>query len=238
MASGIQEPHPVRPVRKRRRRRILIWLSLDLTVAIVLIGLLLHRPAAYKPMVSDADANDPQHVDRYLTSLSAELYNGAQTRRPFDLLVLEEGINRAIGSERWSDPLQDAAVSAFSVTFSPEGIVAMGTASLKGASFVVTIGIEPKIDPQGLLALHVTQVKVGALSLTPLARMMAKRMYAQRLATVPVDTEDIRTRIAAALLDDKALKPVLLVRNRWVRLESLQLQKGQILLRFGPSSGG
>ena len=237
MASAIPEPHPVRPVRKRRWRWILIWLSLDLAVAIVLIGLLLHRPAAYRPMVPGADANDPQHVDRYLTGLSAELYNGAQTRSPFDLLVLEEGINQAIASERWSDPLQDASISGFSVIFSPEGIVAMGTASLKGASFVVTIGIEPKIDPQGLLALHVTRVKVGALALTPLARMMAGRMYAQRLAAVPVDTEDIRTLIAGALLDDKAFEPVLLLRNRRVRLESLQLQKGQILLRFGPADG-
>ena len=235
MAISMIKPDPVQPVRPRRRRRIWIWLGIDLTVGIVLIGLLFYRPTGYKPLVLGEDGNDPQHVDRYLTTLSQELYNGAQTRRPFDLVVLEEGINRAIGSQRWSDPAQDAEVRAPSVVFSPEDVVLMAIVSLKGASFVVTIGIEPKIDGQGLLRLHVITVKVGALNLTPVARLVAKRMYAQRLATVPVDTEDVRGRIAGALLDDKAFDPVFTVRNRQVRVESLKLQKGQIVLRFAPA---
>ena len=147
----------------------------------------------------------------------------------------EEGINRAIGSQRWSEPAQDAEIRAPSVAFSPESVLLMGMVLLKGASFVVTIGIEPKIDAQGLLALHVTTVKVGALNLTLLARPVAKRMYAQRLATVPVDTEDIRSQIAGALLDNKAFDPVFSVRDRQVRVKSLTPQKGQIVVRFAPA---
>jgi len=232
-----KEASQVRPPRTRRRRMVLIWLCIDLTVAIVVIGLLLYRPAGYKPVLFGVDGNDPGHVDRYFTYLSSEIYNGAQTRRPFDLVVLEDGINRAIGPQRWSDPSGEAVFFAPRATFSPEGVVLMGTAELKGASFVVTVGIEPKVNEQGLLALHVTQVKVGALNLTPLARMLARRMYAQRLATAPIDTEDIRTHIAGSLLDDKAFMPVLLVRDRRVRLEAVRLQKGQVVLGFAPVSG-
>jgi hypothetical protein len=235
MGSLNIKPDPFQPARPRRRRRILIWLGVDLTVTIVIIGLLFYRPVAYKPLVLGVDGNDPQHVDRYLTYLSSELYNGAQTRRPFDLVVHEEGLNRAIGSQRWSDPAKDAEIRAPSVKISPEGVLLMGMVSLKGASFVVTIGIEPMIDDRGLLTLHVTTVKVGALNLTPVARLVAKRMYAQRLATVPVDTEDIRSQIAGALLDDKVFEPVFPVRDRQVRVESLKLQKGQIVLRFAPA---
>jgi len=228
---GIQE---VPPVRKRRWRRILIWLGVDLTIAAALIGLLLYRPAAYRRAMSGSDGNDPGHVDRYFQVLSSEFYNGAQTRRPFDLVVLEEGINRAIAGERWSDPSGEAVLFAPRATFSPEGVVLMGTAELRGASFVVTLGVDPEIDDQERLALKVSVVKVGALSLTPLARMIAKRMYAQRLATTPVDVEDIRAQIAGALLNDAPFEPVFAVGDRRVRLESLRLQKGQVVLRFGP----
>jgi hypothetical protein len=111
----------------------------------------------------------------------------------------------------------------------------MGQAELKGASLVVTVGVRPAVDDQGLLRLDVTKVKVGALGLTPVARMVAKRMYTQRLAEGPAVVDDLRTQIAAALLNDQPFEPVLMVRNRKVRLKSLELQRGQVVLRFVPT---
>lgn len=99
------------------------------------------------------------------------------------------------------------------------------------------MGITPRIDDQGLLRLDVASVKVGALGLTTLARMMGNRMYTQRLAEGPIDTEDIRSQIAAALLNGQAFEPVLMVRNRRVRLKSVELQEGQVVLRFVPAQG-
>jgi hypothetical protein len=215
----------------------LIWLGVDLIVAVLIIALLLHRPAAYKPVLATAEANDPDRVDSYLTHLSSELYNGAQTQAPFDLVVLEEGVNRAIGPRSWSDPSAEATFASPQVIFRPEGLTLMGRTRLKGASFVVTVGVRPSIDDQGLLRLDVASVKVGALGLTPVARMMASRMYSQRLVEGPVDTEDIRSQIAAALLNGQPFEPVLMVRNRRVRLKSVDLQKGQVVLRFVPAQG-
>jgi len=235
MTDGNRDLQRVRPVRKRRWRRILIWLGVDLAVAMVLIGLLAYRPAAYQRARVHADGEDPNHVDRTLQVLSSELYNGAQTRRPFDLVVPEEGINRALAGRRWSDPSGEAVFSALRTTFSAEGIVCMGTAGLKGASFVVTLGVDPEIDDQGRLALDVSAVKIGALSLTPLARLIGKRMYTQRLAQAPVDTQDIRAQVAGALLGGEQFDPVFAVGGRRVRLDSLELQEGRVRLRFRPA---
>jgi hypothetical protein len=234
MLSSGGSPQAPRPVR-RRRRWIFVWLGVDLAVAIIVLLLLFHRPSAYKPLAGMTDANDPDRVDRYLTRLSSDLYNGAQTQAPFDLVVLEEGINRAIGPQRWSEPGAEAAFARPRVAFTPKGLTLMGEAELKGTSFVVTLGIEPRINDQGLLNLGVTKVTVGALGLTPVARMLARRMYAQRLADGPVDTEDLRAQIAASLLNDQPFDPVLQVRNRRIRLKSMELQKGQIVLRFVPA---
>ncbi len=236
MASSTEVVRTYVPPR-RRRRWLLIWLGVDLIVAILIVALLLHRPAAYKPVLATAEANDPDRVDSYLTHLSSGLYNGAQTQAPFDLVVIEEGINRAIGPQRWSDPAAEATFSRPQVVFRPQGLTLMGRAQLKGASCVVTVGITPRIDDQGLLRLDVASVKVGALGLTTLARMMGNRMYTQRLAEGPIDTEDIRSQIAAALLNGQAFEPVLMVRNRRVRLKSVELQEGQVVLRFVPAQG-
>jgi hypothetical protein len=64
---------------------------------------------------------------------------------------------------------------------------------------------------------------------------VAKRMYAQRLAEGPAVVDDLRTQIAAALLNDQPFEPILMVRNRKVRLRSLELQRGQVVLRFVPA---
>jgi hypothetical protein len=234
MASSTEVIRTYVPPR-RRRRWLVIWLGIDLIAAILIITLLLHRPAAYKPVLQTAEANDPDRVDSYLTHLSSDLYNGAQTQAPFDLVVLEEGINRAIGPHSWSDPAAETTFASPQVMFRPQGLTLMGRAQLKGASFVVTVGVKPRIDDQGLLTLDVASVKVGALGLTTLARVMAHRMYSQRLAEGPVDTEDIRPQIAAALLNGQPLEPVLTVRNRKVRLKSVDLQRGQVVLRFVPA---
>jgi hypothetical protein len=234
MASSTEVVRTYMPPR-RRRRWLLIWLGIDLVVAILVIALLLHRPAAYNPVLATGDANDPDRVDSYLTHLSSDLYNGAQTQVPFELIVLEDGINRTIGPHRWSDPAAEATFSSPQVMFGPQELTFMGRAQLKGASFVVTVGIKPRIDDQGLLRLDVAAVKVGALGLTMVARMMASRMYNQRMAEGPVDTEDVRSQIAAALLNGQPFEPVLTVRNRRVRLKSVDLQTGQLVLRFVPA---
>jgi hypothetical protein len=122
------------------------------------------------------------------------------------------------------------------VLFAPGTIVLMGTANIKGAEFVITIELEPRIDQRKLLNLQVGKVKIGAMNITPLAKLIAKKMYADRLTAAPVDKEDWRAKIAAALLNDEPFDPVFPAEDKNVRLDSITIKQGQLILRLLPAS--
>ena len=101
---------------------------------------------------------------------------------------------------------------------------------------IITIELEPKIDEQKLLNLHVAKVKVGAVNITPLARMMGKKMYAERLAMLPVDTEALQTMIVGSLLNEEAFEPVFSIEDNKVRIEKITVYKEKLTARLVPAS--
>jgi uncharacterized protein YpmS len=122
------------------------------------------------------------------------------------------------------------------VLFVPGAVVLMGTADIKGVEFIITIELEPKINEQGLLNLRVAKVKVGAMNITPLAKMMAKKMYIQRINALDVDTEAVQTKIVASLLTDEPFEPVFRIDDKKVRIEKITVAKEKLLLRLVPAS--
>jgi len=220
--------------KKQRYKKLFCWLLIDLAVAVTIFALLLYRPSRYDPRQAEPDDYEPGQVSPYLTRLSSRYYNGAQRRQPFEIVVTEEGINQAITNSDWTVESQGIWFYAPAVLFTPGTIVLMGTANMKGAEFVVTIELEPKIDQQKLLNLQVAKVKIGAMNITPIAKLIAKKMYADRLATAPVDTEDWRAKIAAALLNDEPFDPVFPAEDKNVRLDSVTIEQGRLILRLVP----
>jgi len=113
---------------------------------------------------------------------------------------------------------------------------------MKGVDLVITVVGEPRLNEEGLLNLHVAKVKIGAMNITPLARMIAKRMYAQRLATVPIDTEDLGAKIAGSLLNDEPFEPVFDIADifenekKKLRIEKITIQQEKLILRLVPAS--
>jgi len=222
--------------KKTRYKKLICWLLVDLTVAAIIFALLLYTPGLYKPSGNNPTSYKKGQVHPYLTHLSSELYNGAQRGEPFELVITQKGINEIITWSRWPKESEGIMFSAPAVLFVPGSIVLMGTAHIKGVEFIVTIALEPKIDEQGLLNLQVAKVKVGAMNITPLAKMMAKKMYVQRLATVPVDTEALTTKIAGTLLNDEPFEPVLRVENKKVRVEKITIAEEKLILHLVPAS--
>jgi len=228
--------------RKKRKFKKRYWLLIDLVIAIVIFALLLHKPARYKPL--DAiPARIKGQVSPYLThELLPQLYNGSQREEPFDLVVTQKGINEAITWSEWPQESEGISLSAPLVFFVPDGIELMGTANVKGADIVVTAVLKPRLNEEGLLNLHVAKVKIGAMNITPLARLIAKRMYAHRLATVPIDTEDLGVKIAGSLLNDEPFEPVFDIadifenENKKLRIEKITIQKEKLILRLVPAS--
>jgi uncharacterized protein YpmS len=225
--------------RKKRKFKKRYLLLAHLVVVAVIFALLLYTPARYNPL--KVPAAEKKKVSKYLThELSPRLYNGAQLGEPFDLPVTQEGINEVVAYSEWPKESGDARFSAPAVLFVPDHIALMGTVVLKGVEFVVTIVVAPSLDEQGLLNLQVTKVKVGAMNLTLLAKVMAKRMYQQRIATVPVDKEDWGAKIAASLLNDEAFEPVFEIKGIGdkedikVRVKKIKIEKEKLTLRLLP----
>jgi hypothetical protein len=222
--------------KKSRRKRLLIWLGVDVSVALLVILLLLHKPARYHPAPLAAPDPNGQQVDPYLhRDLYSKFYNGAQRQRPFETVVLDQALNEAIAKLKWPQETGGITFSAPQVLFTAGRIVLMGTTAIEGAEFVLTLEFGPRLDEQGNLNLLVEKVKVGAMNVTPLARMMAKKMYRERLESAPVDMEDLRTKIAGSLFNEEPFEPVVKVEDKWVRLQSFDIADGKLTAQFVPA---
>ncbi len=223
--------------KKARFKKLAIWLLVDLAVAAIIFALLLYRPGRYKPADLDSGNYQRGQVSPYLThDLGPALNKGVQYREPFELTITQKGLNDIISRGNWPMESEGVLLYAPAAIFIPGTVVLMGTADVKGVEFIITIELEPKIDEQRLLNLEVSKVKVGAMNITPLAKMMAKRMYAQRLSAIPIDTEAVQTKIAASLLTDEPFEPVFKVDDKKVRIEKIAVAKEKLLLRLVPVS--
>lgn len=229
--------------RKKRKFKKRYWLLIDLAVAMVIFALLLYKPARYKPPDAIPAGNNQREVSPYLTNvLLPQLHNGAQRDEPFEMVVTQKGINEIIAWSKWPKESEGVTFTAPVVFFAPDNIELMGTANIKGVDLVISVMAEPRLDEEGLLNLHVTKVKIGAMNITPVARMIAKRMYAERLETMPIDTEDLRTQIAASLLNDEPFEPVFDIADifenerKKLRIEKVTIQKEKLTLRLAPAS--
>jgi uncharacterized protein YpmS len=223
--------------KKTRRKKLAIWLFIDLVVVVVVLGLLLHTPGRYKPADINSFDHEPEQVSPYLThELSPQFYNGTQRGEPFDLVITQEGINEIVAGWGWPRMSEGAMLYAPAVLFVPDAVVTMGTVRVKGIEFVVTIVLEPKINEDGRANLHVSDVKVGAINITPLAKLIARKMYTKRISTSHVDTKAIEAKIAASLLNEESFEPVFEVDKRRIRIEKIIVEKEKLTARLVPAS--
>ena len=223
--------------RKTRLKRLVRWLIIDIIVTIVVISLLIYRPGRYKPLDSFSQDYEQGEVSTYLThQLSPQIYNGTQRGEPFDIIITQDGVNDIISRLNW--PIQSGGIMLYdpAALFVPGTVVLMGTAEIKKVELVITIELEPKIDEEGLINLHVSKVKVGAVNVTPLARMTAQNMYTERLAAANVDANALQTKIAASLFNDEPFEPVFTIDGKKVRVESVVVGQSELKARLVPVS--
>jgi hypothetical protein len=213
------------------KKRVLTVLVVISAIVVIVFALLLHRPAYYKPL----DFAHSKEVSLYLThQLLPELYNGAQLQEPFNLVVTQSGINDIVARFEWPKEFGGIRVSAPMVFFVPDSIVLMGTVFLKGAGFVGTVVAEPNLDVEGLLNLQVVSVKIGAVDITPLARVLARRICQQQFAAANIGAEDLWAQAAASLLDGEPFKPVFKIEDKKVRVEKITIERKKLTIRLVP----
>jgi len=217
---------------KKRVSFLLAGLIIVSILAIVVFALLLHRPAYYDP----PDFAYSKEVSRYLThDLLPQLNNGVQFQEPFDLIVSQRGINDVIGRSKWLRESDGIRFSAPEVLFVPDRIVLLGMVAVADVQFVVTVVAEPAFDQDGLLNLRVGKVRIGAVNITPIARMVARRVYQQH-ADDDIGTEDLRAKIAASILNGEPFEPVFEVDGKKVRAEKITITQGKLTVRLIPAN--
>jgi uncharacterized protein YpmS len=221
--------------KKSRLNKLIRWLLIDVAVAALVFAMLLYRPGRYKPAASDNF--EEGQVSPYLTNeLSPAIYNGAQRASPYDVTITQEGLNDIIARGNWPMESQGVMLYAPAALFVPGKLVLMGTADAKGVEFVVTIELAPKIDEAGLLNLAVTKIKVGAMNITPLAKVVAKKMYMQRISNLGVDKNTLETKIVASLLTDEPFEPVFVIDDKKIRIEKITIENEKLSAHIIPES--
>lgn len=215
----------------------------DLALAAIILALLFYKPARYRPFDTIPADSKQIEISPYLTNeLLPQLYNNAQRDEPFNLDIDQKGINETIARFKWPKESEGVILSAPTVFFVPDSIVLMGTANIKGAELVVTIVAKPTLNEKGMLNLNVQKVKIGAMNITPVAKLLAKRMYSERMASVPVDIENLRTKIAASLLNEEPFEPVININDifedldKKLRVEKITIAQKKLTIRLIPVS--
>lgn len=221
-------------VRKKAKfkKKVYFVLAGLAAVFVIFVSLLLYKPAHFSP----PDITYSKQVSPYLThELLPHIYNNAQLGEPFDLTIIQNKTKDIIALTGWPKELDGLRVSAPQVLFVADGIVLRGTVAVRGVQFVVTIVAEAGLDQEGLLNLRVAKVKIGAMNITALARMLAKRIYQRRFAMSDIDAEDWRAQIAASLLDNEPFAPVFKIEDNKVRAEKITITQGKLTIHLVPA---
>ena len=221
--------------KKSRIKRLVIWLTIDFIVMATIFILLVYRPGRYNPIVPGPESNESEQVSRYWThELLPEIHNNSQLGRPFDVIITQEGVNDIISRANW--PIQSEGIMFYSpaALFVPGSVLLMGTADVRGVEFIITIELVPMIDENGFMNLQVAKMKVGAMNITPIAKAIAKKMYSERLAAFPIDTQDFRAKIIGSLLNDEPFEPVFRIGENRVRVEKIDIEQSRLIARMTP----
>jgi len=215
---------------KKKRYRRLYWLSAELVLLVVVLFLLLHKPGSYNP----AEPINDNQVSTYLThELLADFYNNVQLDEPFDLIVEQAGITDIIARSKWPRESDGVVFGTPAVVFERGRIIVMGVITLKGIDFIITAVLAPRLDEGNLLHLDVDALKVGAMNVTFIAKVLARRMYERRAAGF--DGQDWRAKAAAALLGNKPIDPILDVEDKKIRIKKVHIVAGRLIIGFVPA---
>jgi len=227
----------------KKFRKKICWLPLSLLPAVILLALLLHKPAGYQKPQPERYKNQKTELSQKLTNqLIPNFYNQIQYDKPFDLAIDENSLNELIThhphvSGRYSWPIHTPEITIHKpkVTLSKDTVTLTALVEKDGFKIVLTLRAKPKINKNNMLNLNISAVKIGALNITPIASLIAKHMFKKRIENEYLNPNEMNTKIIAAILVNKPFAPALEVKDRLVRLEKITITKNSLSLRLNPS---
>jgi hypothetical protein len=213
----------------KTRWPLLIDATITVIILLVLLILLHHTPAAYHPQ-----SGFERQVSPYLThQLLPQFYNGLQRKEPFELIIDQKGLNEAIAAMGWPKMYDNGLiVSTPSIFFAPQKLGLMAKVNLKGFDTVVTVEMSPQFDANGLLDLNVKKVKIGALSVTYVAKKTAQKMFDEQIRFV--ETDNIVSLALASAMKGWPFVPGFKVDGKESKVDNVVLQNEMIRIHITP----
>jgi len=226
-------------IKRSKHRKVALHIlcvvsAVVVTVIIVCLAMLTHRPRQYQPLPQTTS----DEVNPYLTYLVSQVNNNIPIDKPFEVIVPQKELNEIIADEDslgWSWPVKLNGVTFDRpiVIFSPKRILLMGTVDYAGFPIVVTVIADPALDSSGLLSLNLRKVKAGMINITPLAKLIAGKVFAHQINKH--DTELWLRSLCDALLANKPFEPVFpTYENKDILLTGAKIEQQLLTLRLRP----
>lgn len=216
--------------KQKRLKKLICWLAIDLSVAFIIFALLLYKPGKYNP-----ELDESEEISSSLLKLYSVIHDKSQLRDPFEIVITEKTLNDLINLADW--PMESEGVLLYSpaAVIDPNAIILMGTAELQSMEFIITIELRANINENGLMNIDVQKVKVGAVNVTPLAKITAQQMYKQKLAEMgDVDLYTWQAKLVASILTDEPVEPLFDIDRQAIKVKKILIEKGKMTLQLFP----
>ena len=199
-----------------------IFILTLLAFAFVLIA---HRPARYSPV----KITDQNQISPYLTKqLMPKIYNGAQLGQSFEVVITQDGLNDIIARRRQPVKLRNITLADPQVILLPEQIILMAAVKTSPLDLFASIELNPSIDQRGLMNLHINNVSLGAVNVTPVALSIGNKAFSNWLVSTGTEPNNIIAQICRSLLSDEPFEPTFEIGGKMLRITSIKLADKKI----------
>ena len=206
-------------------------ISIAATIFAIALVLTAYRPGRYAPV----KITDQNQISPYLThKLMPDIYNNAQRGEAFEVVIGQAGLNDIVGRLPQPIRLGNITLDRPQVVLASEEIIMMATVQSRPIDFFVTVELNPKINEQGLLNLHIDSIKLGALSITGLAKRIGEGVYTNWEAVTEAEPNEPASQICRSLLRDEPFEPVFEIRGNNVRISRIDVKAESISIKFLP----
>jgi hypothetical protein len=215
----------------RLKKYLLPAVIIAITFLVIALVLTAYRPGRYTPVKIE----DQNLVSPYLThQLMPEIYNNTQLGEPFEVVITQQGLNDIVA--RLPQPIRLNTITLVDpqVLLIPEQIILMATVKARPIDFFITIELKPAINAEGLLNLHVNNVKLGMVNITAVTRMIGDKVYSNWVSATDAEPNDLAPMICRSLLNDEPFEPLFKTGGRQLRLSEIDIDTNGIRVKLTP----
>jgi hypothetical protein len=190
-----------------------------------------HKPGRYAPLIIE----DHNQISLYLThQLLPTVYNNTQLGEPFEVVITQQGLNDIVA--RTQQPISFGKVELYDpqVILTPDKIILIAAVKTKPLDLFVTIELNPVINQQELLTLHINRVMLGAVNITSMSRSIANKAYSDWLSQTGTEANNIVAQICGSFLNDEPFEPTFEFGGKSLRISKFKVSEGKITALLTP----